>query len=59
MRRKYLDHISWICDYKPGGETVTAISIESIAEGNKYWQSTKEGSVEKSCAHLECLVKRR
>jgi len=56
-RRKCLDHLSWICDYEPGGKTVTAIATEDTVDGIKYWLSTNEKPMKKSSVHLEWVLR--
>src|SRR5947207_9224995 len=37
LRRKFLDQLSWTCDYKHGGDTVSAIAAEETPQGTRFW----------------------
>lgn len=56
MRPECLDHLSWVVDYEPGGETVAAIAIEATSAGVKYWLSASERSVNRSSSHLAWVL---
>jgi hypothetical protein len=51
--RRFLDDLSWLCDNRHGGETVSAVAAQSLSEGNKIWLVTKH---EQSFDHLEWVV---
>jgi hypothetical protein len=47
--RRFLDDLSWLCDNKHGGETVSAVAAQSLPEGTKYWLASR---YEQSFDHL-------
>lgn len=32
-----LDELSWLCDYKTGGKSVTSVAAQTTATGNVFW----------------------
>lgn len=36
-RRRFLSNLAFLCDYKKGGDSTTAIAIEDTAEHYKFW----------------------
>ena len=59
----FLDRLSWICDYEPGGDTVSAIALERNVVGVTAWLATSRKAVQKVETHLkyilECLQSTR
>ena len=51
--RRFLDDLSWLCDNKHGGETVSAVAAQSLPEGTKYWLVSR---YEKSFDHLRWVL---
>ena len=51
--RRFLDNLSWLCDNKHGGETVSAVAAQSLAAGNTFWLVSKS---ERSFDHLKWVV---
>ena len=51
--RRFLDDLSWLCDNKHGGETVSAVAAQSPPEGNTFWLVSK---FEQSFDHLTWVV---
>jgi hypothetical protein len=37
LRRNFLQQLAYICDYKKGGDTVTAVALEARPSGITYW----------------------
>jgi len=37
LRRSFLNHLAYICDFKKGGATVTAIALEQRPAGVVFW----------------------
>ncbi|KAB8356711.1 hypothetical protein FH972_024286 [Carpinus fangiana] len=56
--RIFLDRLSWICDYEPGGETVSAIALEVDAIGIVAWLATSHKSFQKAETHLRSILRR-
>ena len=46
LRRRFLDDLAYFCDYEKGGDTVTALAIESRPQGPIFWlaSNAKSGS---------------
>lgn len=51
--RRFLDDLSWLCDNKHGGETVSAVAAQSLPKGNVIWLVSR---FEESCDHLGRVV---
>jgi hypothetical protein len=51
--RRFLDNLSWLCDNKHGGETVSAVAAQSLSEGTKFWLVSK---FERSFDHLKWVL---
>ncbi|KAL9109303.1 MAG: hypothetical protein Q9227_006058 [Pyrenula ochraceoflavens] len=47
LRRSFLDDLSYFCDYEKGGETVTAIALESQPQGNVFWVASNANAKSK------------
>ena len=48
--RGFLDNLSWLCDNKHGGETVSSVAAQDLPEGNKFWVVSK---YDRSLDHLQ------
>ncbi|KAL1382524.1 hypothetical protein HDK64DRAFT_303555 [Phyllosticta capitalensis] len=57
LRRLFLNHLAYSCDYDKGGETVTAVALEDRPQGPRYWLSANEGPREKVKLFVEALLK--
>jgi hypothetical protein len=55
---KFLDQISWLCDYESGGKTVSAIAVQATPQGPTYWLSTNSDPTTKALPHLEWVLRR-
>lgn len=53
---KFLDHLSWMCDYKQGGATVSAIAAEKTNDGPTFWLAAPKNSRSKVQPHLEWIL---
>lgn len=51
--RRFLDDLSWLCDNRHGGETVSAVAAQDLPEGIKFWLVSKH---EASLHHLEWVL---
>ena len=51
--RRFLDDLSWLCDNKHGGETVSAVAAQSSSEGNVFWLASR---FEQSFDHLKWVL---
>ena len=54
---RFLDNLSWLCDYRTGGRTVSSIGIEDTPQGPIYWLAANERPNEKVIVHLERILK--
>lgn len=57
LRRKFLDQLSWTCDYKHGGDTVSAIAAEANPQGTIFWLASNTNPNQKVLPHLEWILK--
>jgi len=53
---KFLDHLSWVCDYKGGGVTVSAIAAQSTPAGPIFWLAANRNPARKAVPHLEWVL---
>jgi hypothetical protein len=51
--QEFLDSLSWICDEKPGGKTVTPIAISRSTCGLLIWMACNDKSNGERVVHLE------
>jgi hypothetical protein len=58
LRRKFLDRLSWMCDYKQGGETVSAIAAQANPEGTIFWLAANNDCTAKALPHLRWILER-
>jgi hypothetical protein len=54
---KFLNQISWLCDYKRGGRTVSSVAVQATAPGPTYWLAANSNPVPKALPHLEWLLR--
>lgn len=43
VRRRFLKNLAFLCDYKKGGPTSTAVAIEDGQKCNTFWIASNEG----------------
>jgi hypothetical protein len=53
---KFLDQLSWMCDYKQGGDTVSAIGVEETTDGPTFWLAANKNPKTKAQPHLEWIL---
>jgi hypothetical protein len=53
---RFLDHLSWLCDYRTGGRTVSSIAVERTPQGPIYWLAANESPDKKVRDHLERIL---
>lgn len=56
LRRAFLNHLAYSCDYDKGGDTVTAVALESSPQGPRFWLSANKGPGERVKHFLEDLL---
>ena len=56
LRRKFLDQLSWTCDYKRGGESVSAIAAEANPRGTVFWLAANTDSRGRVLSHLKWIL---
>jgi hypothetical protein len=49
---EFLDSLSWLCDEKPGGKTVTSIAISESTAGPIIWIACNDKSNDQRVVHL-------
>lgn len=53
---RFLDNLSWLCDYRTGGRTVSSIAVEETPQGPIYWLAANESPDKKVRDHLERIL---
>ncbi|KAF9730226.1 hypothetical protein PMIN04_012663 [Paraphaeosphaeria minitans] len=54
--RKFLCSLAYVCDYAKGGDTVTAIGLESKPHGHTFWIASNNNKTTKTVPFLEVLL---
>ena len=49
---RFLDQLSWICDYEPGGDTVSSIAAQTTPDGPVFWLAANKDPALKALPHL-------
>ena len=57
LRRSFLDRLAYICDFKKGGATVTAIALEQRPAGVVFWVVANENVKGNVVKALEKILK--
>jgi hypothetical protein len=57
IRRSFLNHLAYICDFKTGGATVTVIALEQRPAGVVFWVVANENVKDKVVKALEEILK--
>jgi hypothetical protein len=55
-RRKFLNALTYACDYQKGGDTVTAIGLEKKPEANVFWVASNKDPTNKIVPFLKKLL---
>jgi hypothetical protein len=53
---RFVDDLSWLCDYRTGGRTVSSIAVEDTPQGPIYWLAANESPDKKVKDHLERIL---
>jgi OTT_1508-like deaminase len=53
---RFLDNLSWLCDYRTGGRTVSSIALEETPQGPIYWLAANQSPNKKVRDHLERIL---
>lgn len=56
MWHRYLDSLSRLADYRPGGKTVTSIVPEKTPNGPKYWIASNSDPEGKAYQHVRWVL---
>ena len=56
QQSNFLDQLAWVCDYKCGGVTVSAIGAEANPSGPVYWLAAPGSPSEKARIHLHSVL---
>lgn len=57
-RRLFLKNLAFLCDYKKGGDTTTAIAVEDREDCYVFWVATNEGAKDKVIQFLGDILER-
>jgi len=57
LRRSFLNYLAYICDFKKGGATVTAIALEQRPAGVVFWVVANENIKDKVVKALKEILK--
>lgn len=55
-RRSFLNELAYVCDYEKGGDTVTAIGLESTPQGCTFWVASNTSPTAKIIPFLKLLL---
>ena len=53
---RLVDELSWLCDYKCGGKTVTSIAVQKTVSGHVFWFASNRGSRAAIEDHLRWIL---
>ena len=56
LRRSFLNHLAYICDFRKGGATVTAIALEQRPAGVVFWVVANENVKDKVVKALKKIL---
>jgi len=56
LRRRFLNELAYVCDYNKGGDTATAIGLESTPERYVFWVGTNTSPQKRVVPFLEVLL---
>ena len=57
LGKRFLDHLSWLCDPLPKGRTVAGIGVQESENGCKFWIASNNGCSPSVIRHLRWLLK--
>ncbi|CAG8956265.1 hypothetical protein HYFRA_00003645 [Hymenoscyphus fraxineus] len=57
LRRSFLNQLAYVCDFRKGGETVTAVALESAPSGITFWIASNKSIPTKTIHHLNAILK--
>ncbi|KXH52867.1 hypothetical protein CSAL01_12221 [Colletotrichum salicis] len=58
VRQRFLKNMAFLCDYKKGGSTATAIAVEDRSDCYVFWVASNEGAGDKVVDFLKDVLKR-
>lgn len=56
VRRRFLKNLAFLCDYKKGGSTATAIAVENCYDCYVFWVASNEGAGDKVVDFLKDVL---
>ena len=56
LRRRFLSELAYVCDYDKGGDTVTAIGLESTPQRYVFWVGANTSPEKRIVPFLEALL---
>ncbi|KAF4773046.1 hypothetical protein HER10_EVM0001360 [Colletotrichum scovillei] len=57
VQRRFFKNLAFLCDYKKGGSTATAIAVEDCYDCYVFWVASNEGAGDKVVDFLEDVLK--
>jgi hypothetical protein len=57
LRRSFVDKLAYICDFKKGGSTVTALALQKTNQGVVFWLAANETVESKVVAFLSQVLR--
>jgi hypothetical protein len=57
LRRSFVDKLAYICDFKKGGSTVTALALQKTNQGVVFWLAANETVKSKVVAFLSQVLR--
>ena len=57
LRRQFIESLAFICDYKKGGTTVTAVALEETPAATVFWVVSNDGVTTEVTTFLEDMLR--
>ena len=57
LRRDFPDSLAYTCDYEKGGDTVTAIALESRPAGLTHWIASNKNCTNRTLHFLQGIIR--
>lgn len=54
----FLDDLAWMCDYRPGGKSVTSVAAELRGSKTRFWMATNDTCGLMATKHLSWVLER-
>lgn len=56
VQRRFLKNLAFLCDYKKGGPSSTAVAVEDCENSNVFWLASNEGPSEEIRTFLRSIL---